>query len=350
MRKLVTVKTIDQITPIPDADRIEVARIDGWNVVVGKDQHHVGEKVAFFEIDSFLREDLPRFEQFQSRGQKAMEVEGVELRGHVLKTIKLRGVYSQGLIMSLEAVGFNPSEVAELTEGTDITNIAGALKWEPPLPTSVEIIGEFDTRHSPKTDAVRLQNIVDLWDEIREIDWTPTVKVDGTSQTFANFDGKIRVFGRNWELDPETSVGLKLARENGIFEDLEEMGNSSVIQAELVGPGIQANSLKLPGKRLIVFSVWRNGVKLERSEWPASALKHSTPILGDEYLPKNFESAEGLIDFVNGLKGSVSKNVKDEGVVYHPVNPSSVPLELVNSLDRNLNFKVISNAWLLKNS
>ena len=44
MRKLATIREIAEIKPIPDADRIEVARIDGWEVVVSKkDNFHVGE-------------------------------------------------------------------------------------------------------------------------------------------------------------------------------------------------------------------------------------------------------------------------------------------------------------------
>lgn len=350
MRKLVSVKTINKITPIPEADRIESAQIDGWNVVVGKDQHHVGEKVAFFEIDSFLREDNPIFEQFQSRGQKTMEFEGVELRGHVLKTMRLRGVWSQGLIMSLESLGFTVDEVTELSEGLDITEKAGVLKWEEQIPLSAEIIGNFDTRHCPKTDAIRLQNLTKNWDLIKDVEWVPTLKVDGTSQTFANFEGNIRVFGRNWELDSESSIGLKIAGEIGLINALKEMGDTAVIQAELVGPNIQSNSLKLPGKRLIVFAVWKNGVLLNRNEWPKAALANATPILGEEFLPKNFETPEELIEFVNGIKGNLTKNVKDEGIVYHPMNSCNIPFELARNLQRNLNFKVISNSWLLKNS
>lgn len=106
-RKLVSVQEITNIDPIEGADRIEVARILGWRVVVGKDMHlKPGDRVAYFETDSLLPAYDPRYKAFQKRGQKTMIVGAKEITGHVLRTMKLRGVYSQGLIMRLDELGF----------------------------------------------------------------------------------------------------------------------------------------------------------------------------------------------------------------------------------------------------
>lgn len=106
-RKLVSVQEITNIEPIEGADRIEVARILGWRVVVGKDMHlKPGDRVAYFETDSLLPAYDPRYKAFQARGQKTMIVGSMEITGHVLRTMKLRGVYSQGLIMRLDELGF----------------------------------------------------------------------------------------------------------------------------------------------------------------------------------------------------------------------------------------------------
>lgn len=106
-RKLVSVQEITNIEPIEGADRIEVARILGWRVVVGKDMGlKPGDRVAYFETDSLLPAYDPRYKSFQARGQKTMIVGSKEVTGHVLRTVKLRGVYSQGLIMRLDELGF----------------------------------------------------------------------------------------------------------------------------------------------------------------------------------------------------------------------------------------------------
>ena len=359
MRKLVTVQTIGELRPIEGADRIEAARVLGWTVVVGKGEFQVGERVAYFEIDSFLRGDRPEFASFLSRGSKVYPIDGVDVEGHVLRTAKLRGVVSQGLVMPLapfaediyhwaveagEAASTDPEW--EPFEGMDITEALGVVKWEPPLPVgSGDILGPFDTRFAPKTDAIRLQSIAQAWELIQAVEWEPTVKVDGTSQTLVNDDGALRIFGRNWELDTATSSGFTVASRSGLTDAIEP---GMAIQFELVGSGIQGNKLKLQTQQAIVFAVWRDGVKLPRSEWPSAALEHATPVLGEEFLPANFGSSEELVSFVDGLKGSITRDIRDEGVVYHPVDPNSVPTELGQLLDRNCNWKVISNSFLLK--
>ena len=61
IRKLATIEKISAINPIPDADQIERATIRGWNVVVKKGDHKVGELVVYCEIDSLMPE-RPEFE------------------------------------------------------------------------------------------------------------------------------------------------------------------------------------------------------------------------------------------------------------------------------------------------
>lgn len=344
MRKLVSVQTVADLTPIKDADRIEKAKIMGWTVVVGKGDFTVGEKVAYFEIDSFLRGDLDVYESFMARGKRNFVVEGEELVGHVLTTAKLRGVISQGLVMPLRKLGFTPEEIENLTVGEEITDRARVAKYEPPLPVGTNIIGPFDARFAPKTDAVRLQNLTDVWDLLKAVKTAPTLKVDGTSQTLVNDAGAFRIFGRNWELAPD-AAGMKVAERQGFLEGLEP---GMAVQFELVGPGIQKNRLKLSTQKAVVFAVWRDGEKLPREEWPTPALEHSTPILGSEFDLSNFDTPEELIEFVNGIRGNFTKDVLDEGVVWHPVNLEEVPSELFSVLDRNANFKVVSAKWLLK--
>lgn len=344
MRKLVTVQTITDISPIEGADRIVKARVLGWNVVVGKDEFKVGDKAVYFEVDSFLPASEAIFEPLQARGQKTISVDGVDVPGHVLRTIKLRGVVSQGLLMPIEKV-FGPDfDASTLAVGDELTDRLHVRKYEAPIPVGTSIVGPFDTRFAPKTDAIRLQTISEHFDLIKTVEWVPTVKVDGTSQTLVNDEGTLRIFSRNWELAPD-SAGMKIAERLALAAALEP---GDAVQFELVGPGIQANKLKLEAQRAIVFAFWRGGAKVAREDWPLAVAALSTPVLGDEYSPKNFGSVDELISFVDGIKGNITKNIKDEGVVFHPVDPDAVPAELADVLDRNKNFKVISNSWLLK--
>lgn len=341
MRKLVTVQKIVSLDPIDGADRIEVARVLGWNVVVQKGLHEVGDLVAFFEIDSLLPETNPAFESFQKRGQKKVLVDGVEVKGHVLKTAKLRGQISQGLIIPLRELDIT----GPFNVGDELTDSLGVLKWEPPIPVgNGNIVGKFDTRFAPKTDAIRIQTIAELWDVIKSVDWEPTVKVDGSSTTLVNDDGKIRIFSRNWEVS-NTGSNFQIAERDGLVEAIKRHPGMA-IQFEFVGPGIQGNRLRLPAQKAIVFAVWQNRVKLPRSEWDPDILRLATPVLSDDWKPNG--TVDEMIEKVDGLRGQITKDALDEGIVFHPVDPNSVPAELANVLDSNLNWKIVSRKWLLK--
>ena len=101
MRKLVTIREICEIRPIKGADKIEVATVDGWDVVVKKGEFKVGNKAIYFEIDSFIPTGIAPFLTKPDHYPK--EFNGIQ--GGRLKTIKLRGQISQGLLLPLEILG-----------------------------------------------------------------------------------------------------------------------------------------------------------------------------------------------------------------------------------------------------
>lgn len=100
-RKLVTVRKIDSIETIEDADSIEVAVLGGWKAVVRKDEVKKGELVAYFEIDSLI--PVKPWSEFLLKGSslKTVNIDGKEYSGVRLRTKKLRGVISQGLVVKL---------------------------------------------------------------------------------------------------------------------------------------------------------------------------------------------------------------------------------------------------------
>jgi RNA ligase (TIGR02306 family) len=97
-RKLATIRTISEIRPIEGADNIELATVNGWKVVVGKEVgHKVGNPVVYCEVDSFLP-IRPEFEFLRKSSYRKMG----DVEGFNLKTIKLRGQLSQGLILPMD--------------------------------------------------------------------------------------------------------------------------------------------------------------------------------------------------------------------------------------------------------
>ncbi len=97
MRKLATVRKIAEIKPHNNADALELAVVDGWQCVVKKGDFNAGDLVIYFEVDSVLPV-LPVYE-FLRKGCYVKKDWLTKGEGFRLKTIKLRGEKSQGLVL-----------------------------------------------------------------------------------------------------------------------------------------------------------------------------------------------------------------------------------------------------------
>lgn len=95
VRELVYLVRVEAITPM-NADRLECAHIGGWHCVVGKGEFKVGDPAVYFEIDS----QLPDVEPFSS-------MEFLKSKNFKIKSQKIRGEISQGLLMPVSAWGWS---------------------------------------------------------------------------------------------------------------------------------------------------------------------------------------------------------------------------------------------------
>ena len=96
VRELVYVVKIDNITPIPGYDRVELAHVGGWTIVVGKGEFKTGDPAIYFEIDSKLPEVKP-FTDMDFLAKKKYKV----------KTQRMCKSLSQGLLMSAKNFGWS---------------------------------------------------------------------------------------------------------------------------------------------------------------------------------------------------------------------------------------------------
>ncbi len=99
-RKLVTIRIISDLLPIVGADLIETAVVDGWKVVVKKGEFQIGDAVVYCEIDSWIPTEVAPF--LTKPGKEPRVYNGI--KGEKLKTVRLRGQLSQGLILPIESV------------------------------------------------------------------------------------------------------------------------------------------------------------------------------------------------------------------------------------------------------
>lgn len=333
IRKLASIRKISEINPIPDADKIEVAAIGGWKVVVRKGEYKVNDLVIYLEIDSFVPNSIAPF--LTKPDKSPSEYQGI--KGERLKTVVLRGQVSQGLILPI------PESLENRKEGDDVSEELGIIKWEPPVDVSLagQVKGSFPS-FIKKTDQERCQNLK------REIEaafysrekFEITEKLDGTSFTAFIKDGEFGVCSRNLQLKEDDSNTLwKVAREVNLEAGLKFINKNLAIQAELVGPKIQGNPYNLKDHKIFVFDIFDidNYTYLpasQRYEYVRYLGLSNVPIL-EESLEITALTIDDLLLMAEG-KSRLNKKTEREGLVYKSLsNP-------------NFSFKVISNKFLLK--
>jgi len=336
-RKLVTIQKLEEIMPITGADFIDFARVKGWWVVVKKNEFKVGDEILYFEVDSFLP-DLPQYE-FLKKGSslKRMLVDGEIKIGIRLKTIKLRGMISQGLIMPLSIL-----PAGNYVVGQDVSDLLGVIKYEIPIDSSLSgIVKGFFPFFISKTDEERIQNMLDILDtDIKE--FYITEKLDGSSVSYYKYKGMFGVCSRNLELsESEKNSQWLWARKNNIENLLED---GFAIQGEIVGEGINKNILKINGQQVYFFNIYDiiNRRYLDFDEFikkiECMGLQ-TVPIISKENdIPRNLNS---LLRLAEG-KSMINSKVEREGIVVRPMKEAKYNNE-------RFSFKVISNSYLLKN-
>jgi len=331
-RKLASVVKIVDIQPIPGADAIVVAIVKGWKVVVKVNEYKVGDLAVYYEIDSFLPV-RPQFEFLRKSSFKRMG----SSEGFRLKTIRLRGQISQGLLTPIPEGISNPKEGDDLTEALDI------VKYEPPIPAQLagKIKGTFPN-FIPKTDEIRIQNFEN------EVGFSPvgerayvTEKLDGTSFTCYFNNGVFGVCGRNWELSETDDNSLwRMAKVLELKDKMTKHGKNIALQGELVGAGINGNLYGLSDHKLFFFTGYDidKGRRMffDELEWVLFGLDlQMVPVL-EKYgfvIPNESNIVDYMLKYAEG-KSVLNMEVDREGVV-------------VRGLEREFSFKAISNTYLL---
>jgi len=338
MRHLVTIQKIDEIQPIENADAIEKAKIKDWWVVVKKEQFKLGDLCIYFEIDSFLP-IRPEFEfLLKGTSPKKLLVNGEIREGIRLKTIKLRGQISQGLVLPLQ--DNLPKEV-----GVDITELMGVVKYELPIPVhmSGEVKGDFPS-FLPKTDEERIQNCGELLNLYKGLKCYVSSKLDGTSATFYKYNDEFGVCSRNLELKEGGTIYWRIAQELELQQKLPDL---FCIQGEIVGEGIQKNPLKISKQKFYIFNVYdiKKACYLNYVEFKKFVEEmglETVPILNDCFELNH--SVEELLSIASA-KSPLNPNELQEGIVIRPLIEQNAAIAGVLA---RLSFKVISNEYLLK--
>jgi len=271
---LATVEAISGVTKHPNADSLYFLQIQNWKVIVNlramfgdaSPESLVGRKVVYIQTDSIMPKTFEN-EDFWPH-----------LAGKRVKTIKLRGQFSQGLVIDFESLKPLFPDLAprldSLPAETNLTNELGITKYYSPndpenpacTPMQKELSNCLATfpNFLRKTDQPRLQAKKDIIAELEGRLFTATQKYDGQSVQWYCCNGQTGVCSRNYRVLLEEEVINKnfhsMNRKYEILRKLEEWCGENKrnisVQTEMYGVGINGNRHKKTDIDLVVFDVY----------------------------------------------------------------------------------------------
>jgi len=347
-RKLASIQKVLSIDPIPDADNIEKITINGWTVVSKKGNFKVGDLGVFYEVDSVP----PDIELYKFLWADRVEsLEDPRPPKYRLKSKKLRGQLSQGLMLSLDDVldahNINVGVDFIPAVGTDLTDMLTIQKYEPPE-LAAEFDGDwpFDAYGCGKTDELRLQSAPGLLDELRGNAYVITEKADGQSVTIGMTDDGLKIANRSKSIAPNQDSFWNLIPKYNLTEFFDKYPDI-ILQGEFVGPGIEQNKLNLKDKEFHVFNMFD---KYDHKQLPYTELlsiAQDHPVLK---LVKRVTTGERF-DFTQEQLLEMAEG-KYEGTTNHReglvVRPLHREMKSAYTDNGRLSFKVINNIYLLK--
>jgi RNA ligase (TIGR02306 family) len=360
MRKLATVRQIDDIKPIPNADAIECAVLGGWEVVVKKGEFSPGEKVLYLEVDSWVPHELA---PFLTKGTTPPIFDGV--RGNRLRTIKLRGQISQGLVLPVafadQAIkAYCAREQANLSElpcfiDGDFGEVLNIKKFEKAIPASIESAKGYFPAFIRKTDQERIQNLSsELAQWIADkVGWEISEKLDGSSMTVyrqeQSWDVALEgVCSRNLDLkeDPHNVFWAAAIRQQ-LIEKIRQIGRNLAFQGELCGPGIQGNRYAFDEPTFFLFDIF----DIDKQQYlrPIERLK-----LAVEYDIRHVPIPIPVVDIAKPIQlpkdttpSSLLQMAEKSSSAFYPIDREGL---VFKSACGQHSFKAISNKFLLKES
>lgn len=393
-RELVYVVKVDDILPIDGADKVEVAVVNGWRVLVQKEQFKPGDLAIYFEIDSKVPPTEP-FEFLQQRDYK-------------IKTQKFfKGtVISQGLLMSAENFGGKQTTmedngtvlVLEYEGKHKIAKLGDFLTEYLGVTYSVvednERKGSFMNKYEKmrnqhkklfknkfinwlyqhewgkkilfiffkpkkkvsdwpawvtKTDEERIQNMPFILQDKKP--WIVTEKIDGTSTTFTYMKkGKQKGFytcsrnvvfkNDNQPCYYDTNVYTEMAKKYNVEEVLKKIVDHYdlewvTLQGETYGAGVQKRDYSIDHHDFAGFNfIFSDKGRLNSSTAKEIMANYGipwVPILDEGYILP--DTVEELLEFADGK--SKLDNKMREGLVFR-------------YQDGTKSFKAVSNKFLMK--
>lgn len=291
----VKVRKITSIKPHPNADKLEIARVDGfdWDCIIGKEQFKVGDLAVYVPIDSVIPPEMV----------EALNMK-VSLNKGRIKAVRIRGEVSYGLLLTPKEGMKNKQEVSELL---------GIKKYEQPPNLRYARGGNSVTKK-------KLNPLFDKYTDIENVKYYPDTflegeevvveeKIHGTNfragklpRKIDGFWDRIKVFfggkyelcvgSRTVQLNPSnpssTWYQLQGKHDKNIYIDIFNtfkfknwLPEDTVVYGEIYGTGVQDLTYGLKGIEFVCFDVKVKGNYLNYDDRQKFCKEHglTTPTL-----------------------------------------------------------------------
>ena len=334
---------INEIKPIPGADNIEQVTVGGWNCITKKGEYKEGDFVVVATTDAVIPQEL----------SDKMNVTNYLRKGQRVRTVKLRGVYSECLLIPTKYI---PGYGDNYSEGTDMMEKMGIYKYEPPvkqitLASGKKIRYQGNPNFHVYYKFPNMKNVPGIFTEEDNVQITR--KIHGTNARYGivkklklSFWDRVKKFfgfadkwinyefavgshnvekGSDSQGYYDTNVWYEIADKYNLKEKLwnyvkvrasvgDELGAGFVIHGEIYGPGIQKNyDYGLKELEFAVFDTtwnheYENVIRTEHITKNVLALPH-VPIL---YTGPWSQEIQDKFVFKNMIEGT---KVPHEGIV-----------------------------------
>jgi RNA ligase (TIGR02306 family) len=354
------VGAIGDIIPIPGADNIELVLVNAWQAITKKGEYQVGDLVGIATTDAVIPQRL----------SDAMNVTNYLRKGQRVRTVKLRGVYSECLVIPNQflPIGYNP-------EGKDLMDVLKIFKYEP-LVRQVQLAGGRKIKYKDNPNFTvyhkfpNVKNVTGMFTEKDNVQITR--KIHGTNARYGivkksklSLWDKIKklvtnniwieyeyVYGSHnvekgsdtqgfYHTDVWREVADKYDIKNKLWEFAKKIspavvGSGIVLYGEIYGPGIQKNydyglkELEFAGFDIIVNGEYQNTIRARHIIVAGLSLPHVPELLvaswsqemQDKFTFNNFIEGtkiphEGIvIKHISGQREKVAKVINPDYLIY----------------------------------
>lgn len=261
------VGVIGETRPINGADNIELVMVNGWNAITKKGDYQVGDFVVVATTDAVIPQKL----------SDELNITNYLRKGQRVRTIKLRNVYSECLLIPIKYIPF----MENYYEGKNMMNLMDVFKYEPPVKTVQLSVGGRKVKYHQNPNFhvyykfPNQKNVPDMFNEEDEV--VITRKLHGTNSRYgivrkkklSLWDKVRKFFGNEWagfeyvfgshnvekgsdsQGFYDTDVWKTVANEYNIRQKLwdyvkdtykpSDLNKGFIIYGEIFGAGIQKN-------------------------------------------------------------------------------------------------------------